>query len=85
MTKYNLWFFSSLLIAFIVSLPIITVFLSFFQETGNYFTILKNTFLFDYIFNSLTIFKNERPELINVPSRSNNTALFFGCMNNIIN
>ena len=55
MTKYNLWFFSSLLIALIVSLPIITVFLSFFQETSNYFTILKNTFLFDYIFNSLTI------------------------------
>ena len=44
-----------LLIALIVSLPIITVFLSFFQETSNYFTILKNTFLFDYIFNSLTI------------------------------
>ena len=55
MTKYNLWFFSSLIIALLVSLPILTVFFSFFQETSNYFSILKNTFLFDYIFNSLTI------------------------------
>ena len=55
MTKYNIWFFSSLFIALIVSLPIITVFFSFFNETSNYFTLLKNTFLFDYIFNSMTI------------------------------
>ena len=55
MTKYNIWFFSSLLIALIVSLPIITVFFSFFNETSNYFTLLKNTFLFDYIFNSIII------------------------------
>ena len=55
MTKYNTWFFSSLFIAFIISLPIITVFLSFFNETSNYFTLLKNTFLFDYIFNSMII------------------------------
>ena len=55
MTKYNIWFFISLFIAVIVSLPIITVFFSFFNETSNYFTLLKNTFLFDYIFNSMTI------------------------------
>ncbi len=55
MTKYNLWFFSSLLIALIVALPIFTVFFSFFNETSNYFLVLKNTFLYDYIFNSLTI------------------------------
>jgi|TARA_B100001093_G_scaffold289600_1_gene276590 iron(III) transport system permease protein len=55
MTKYNLWFFSSIIIASIVALPIITVFLSFFSETSNYFSLLKNTFLFDYIFNSITI------------------------------
>ena len=55
MTKYNIWFFSSLFIALIVSLPIITVFFSFFNETSNYFTLLKNTFLFDYIFNSMMI------------------------------
>jgi iron(III) transport system permease protein len=55
MTKYNVWFFSSIIIALIVALPIITVFLSFFSETSNYFSVLKNTFLFDYIFNSIVI------------------------------
>ena len=55
MTKYNIWFFGSLLIATIVALPIITVFLSFFLETSNYFQVLKNTFLFDYILNSFLI------------------------------
>ena len=55
MTRYNIWFFSSLVVALIVALPIVTVFFSFFQETSNYFLVLKNTFLYDYIFNSLTI------------------------------
>ena len=55
MTKYNIWFFSSFLIAIIVALPIITVFSSFFYETSNYYNVLKETFLFDYIFNSLLI------------------------------
>ena len=55
MTKYNVWFFSSLIVALIVALPIITVFFSFFNETSNYFIVLKNTFLFDYILNSITI------------------------------
>ena len=55
MTKYNIWFFSSTIIALIVALPIITVFLSFFSETSNYFNVLKNTFLLDYITNSVII------------------------------
>ena len=55
MTKYNIWFFSSLLIATIVALPIITVFLSFFSETSDYYILLKDTFLFEYIYNSLFI------------------------------
>ena len=55
MPKYNIWFFSSLFIALIVALPIITVSLSFFNETSNYFIILKNTFLIEYISNSITI------------------------------
>ena len=55
MTKYNFWFFSSLIIALVVAMPIVTVFFSFFSETSNYFTVLKNTFLFDYINNSLII------------------------------
>ena len=55
MNKYNFWFFSSFIIALIVALPIITIFFSFFSETSNYFTVLKSTFLFDYINNSFTI------------------------------
>ncbi len=55
MTKYNIWFFSSFIIASIVALPIITVFFSFFNETSDYFLILKNTFLFEYILNSFTV------------------------------
>ena len=55
MTKYNIWFLSSIIIASIVALPIITVFFSFFSETSNYFIILKNTFLYEYILNSFTI------------------------------
>ena len=55
MTKYNVWFFSSLFIAIIVALPIITVFFSFFNETSSYFRILRDTFLFEYIFNSTII------------------------------
>ena len=50
MTKYNIWFFGSLIVASVVAMPIITVFLSFFSETSNYFFVLKDTFLFDYIF-----------------------------------
>ncbi len=55
MTKFNFWFFSSFVIALVVATPIITVFFSFFAETSNYFSLLKNTFLFDYINNSLII------------------------------
>ncbi len=55
MTKYNLWFFGSAIIAMVVALPILTVFFSFFNETTNYLDLLKETFLFEYIYNSLTI------------------------------
>ena len=50
--KINIWYLSSLLISIVVAIPILTVFSSFFGTTGNYSTILKNTFLFEYIFNS---------------------------------
>ena len=55
MTKYNLWFFGSVTIALIVAIPIITVFYSFFLETSDYLILLKNTFLLEYISNSLVI------------------------------
>ena len=53
--KINFWFLSSLLISIVVAIPIITVFTSFFEDTSNYYQILKDTFLFEYIFNSFTL------------------------------
>ncbi len=53
--KINIWYTSSLLISLIVAIPIVTVFSSFFETTGNYSSILKDTFLYDYIFNSIVL------------------------------
>ncbi len=51
----NIWFIASLLVSIAVLIPILTVFFSFFEETTNYYKILKDTFLFEYIFNSLVL------------------------------
>ena len=51
----NIWFISSLLVSISVLIPIVTVFYSFFEDTSNYFAILKETFLLEYIFNSLVL------------------------------
>ena len=51
--KINFWYFSSFLISIVVALPIITVFSSFFETTSNYSFILKQTFLYEYIYNSI--------------------------------
>ncbi len=53
--NFNFWFLSSFLISLIVIIPILTVFSSFFENTSNYFDILKKTFLFEYTFNSLIL------------------------------
>ena len=53
--KFNIWFLSSLLISLLVIIPILTVSLSFFEDTSRYFDILKKTFLFEYIINSLSL------------------------------
>ena len=53
--KINIWFLSSLLISMIVAIPIVTVFTSFFEPTGEYLSIVKNTFLFEYISNSIIL------------------------------
>ena len=53
--KINIWYLSSFLISVAVAIPIVTVFSSFFDSTGEYSSIIKNTFLYDYIFNSLTL------------------------------
>ena len=55
MAKINIWYLSSLLISLIVLIPIATVSFSFFEETSEYYKILKNTFLIEYILNSTTL------------------------------
>jgi len=51
----NIWFFLSFVISIFVAIPIVTVFTSFFDNTSNYYQILKDTFLMEYIFNSLVL------------------------------
>ena len=53
--KINIWYLSSFIISITVAIPIVTVFSSFFDSTSNYSDIIKNTFLYDYIFNSLSL------------------------------
>ena len=53
--KFNIWYLTSLFITLIVSIPVITVFTSFFDSTSDYILLLKNTFLLDYITNSFLI------------------------------
>ena len=55
MKQINVWHISSFLISFVVIIPILTVAFSFFEETSNYYEILKETFLLDYIFNSFLL------------------------------
>ena len=55
MRTFNIWYLSSFLISVIVIIPVVTVFLSFFENTSDYFELLKNTFLFEYISNSLIL------------------------------
>ena len=51
----NIWFFLSLTISLFVSIPILTVFSSFFESTSSYYEILKKTFLLEYIINSFVL------------------------------
>ncbi|MDC0250144.1 iron ABC transporter permease [Candidatus Pelagibacter sp.] len=51
----NIWFISSLIVSLGVLIPIITVSLSFFEDTSNYYQILKDTFLLEYIYNSIIL------------------------------
>jgi len=51
----NYWYFSSLLISLLVAMPILTVFSSFFGSTSEYYLLLKNTFLINYISNTTII------------------------------
>ena len=51
----NIWYLSSLIVTLIVAVPIITVFTSFFNETSEYYVLLKSTFLLKYISNSFIL------------------------------
>ena len=53
--NFNIWYISSFLISIAVAIPIITVFSGFFASTSNYILILKDTFLLDYISNSIIL------------------------------
>ncbi len=53
--RINFWYVSSFLISVFVIIPILTVFSSFFENTSNYYQVLKDTFLLEYIFNSFTL------------------------------
>ena len=53
--RINFWHISSFFISIFVIIPILTVFSSFFETTSNYYQILKDTFLLEYIFNSIVL------------------------------
>mgnify|MGYP001219246436 FL=1 len=53
--RINFWYISSFFISIFVIIPILTVFSSFFETTSNYYQILKDTFLLEYIFNSIVL------------------------------
>ena len=53
--RINIWYLSSFIISIVVVIPIITVFSSFFEDTSQYFEILKKTFFIEYIINSLIL------------------------------
>ena len=43
--RINFWYISSFVISLFVIIPILTVFSSFFDNTSNYYQVLKDTFL----------------------------------------
>ena len=53
--RFNIWYLASFLISITVVIPIAVVFTSFFEDTSNYFEILKQTFFLEYVFNSLVL------------------------------
>ncbi len=53
--KINIWYLSTFFISIIVAIPILTVFSSFFESTSNYSLILRDTFLYEYILNSILL------------------------------
>ena len=54
-SRINFWYISSLIVPLVVAIPIVTIFFSFFETTSEYLTVLKDTFLIEYISNSIFI------------------------------
>ena len=53
--KINIWYLSSLFVTLIVAVPILTIILNSFSSSSGYLELLKNTFLLDYLTNSLIL------------------------------
>ena len=53
--KINYWYISSLLVTLIVAIPVSTVLLSSFNFSFEYLILLKNTFLLNYVSNSIIL------------------------------
>ena len=51
----NIWYISSLFISIAVAIPILTICVGFFESTSNYYSILKNTTLINYVNHSLVL------------------------------
>ena len=51
----NIWYIRSLLISIAVAIPILTICVGFFENTSNYYSILKNTALINYVNHSLIL------------------------------
>lgn len=53
LNKINFWLISSLLISSIVCIPLFVISTSFFNEVSSYYDLLKETYIYNYIFNSV--------------------------------
>lgn len=51
--KINYWLISSLLISSIVCIPLLVISTSFFNEVSSYYDLLNETYIYNYIFNSV--------------------------------
>ena len=48
----NIWYIGTFIISIAVAIPIVTICVGFFEDTSRYSQILKETFLYEYIYNS---------------------------------
>ncbi len=53
--KINPFFISGILVSALVAIPVVIVVGSFLEDTSEYFLLMRNTFLIEYISNSIFI------------------------------